>query len=59
MNWGSGGEFWASFLHMGGYGLYVWGSYGVTAVLVAVEIVMLKLRRRDAIAALSGEGDPR
>ncbi len=27
MNWGSASEFFA----MGGYGLYVWGSFGVTA----------------------------
>ena len=49
MNWGSGPEFWASFLHMGGYGLYVWGSYAVTFALIALEIVMLGLRRRDAL----------
>ena len=44
MSWGSWTEFW----QMGGYGLYVWGSYAVTAVLVAVEIVMLRARRRAA-----------
>jgi heme exporter protein D len=25
------------FLQMGGYGLYVWGSYGVTLALLAIE----------------------
>ena len=55
MNWNSWAEFWA----MGGYGLYVWGSYGVTAALVAVEIVMLKVRRQNALAALRGEGGHR
>jgi heme exporter protein D len=35
--WQSFGEF----LAMGGYAPYVWGAYGVTAVLVAAEIVLL------------------
>ena len=34
MSWGSLSEF----LAMGGYGLYVWGSYAVTAGLIVVEI---------------------
>jgi len=42
MNWGSVGEFFA----MGGYGLYVWGSYAVTFAVIALEIVLLVLRRR-------------
>lgn len=41
MNWNSPAEFWA----MGGYGLYVWGSYGITLALVVAELVSLKLRR--------------
>lgn len=44
MNWGS----FSSFVAMGGYGLYVWGSYLVTAVLLAVEIALLVSRRRAA-----------
>ena len=44
MTWGSASEFFA----MGGYGLYVWGSYAVTIILIAVEIVMLAARRRAA-----------
>jgi heme exporter protein D len=31
---------------MGGYGFYVWGSYGVTLVLLAAEIVLLRARKR-------------
>jgi len=42
MNWGSPAEFFA----MGGYALYVWGSYGVTAVLIVAELVLLVRRRR-------------
>jgi heme exporter protein D len=49
MNWGNGPEFWTSFFHMGGYGLYVWGSYAVTFALIALEIAMLRLRRRGAL----------
>lgn len=44
MNWGSAGEFFA----MGGYGLYVWGSYGVSALAVAVELLGLAARRKRA-----------
>ena len=39
MNWGSVGEFFA----MGGTGLYVWGSYGVTFAVIALEIGLLAL----------------
>ena len=33
------------FLNMGGYGLYVWGSLGMTAVVVGAECLLLRLRR--------------
>ena len=39
---------WASysdFLAMGGYGLFVWGSLGMCAAVMAVEITVLKTRR--------------
>jgi heme exporter protein D len=36
----------SEFLSMGGYGGYVWGSYGVTLVLLAVEVVFLIRRKR-------------
>lgn len=42
MTWGGSEAFFA----MGGYALYVWGSYGLTAVLIMAEIVLLVLRRR-------------
>jgi heme exporter protein D len=44
MNWGSADNF----FHMGGYGLYVWGSYAVTAVLMLVEPLLAAARRRRA-----------
>jgi heme exporter protein D len=47
--WGSVAEF----LAMGGYGLYVWGSFGATALVIAAELWSLRLRRK----ALSTEID--
>ena len=41
MIWNSAGEF----FDMGGYAFYVWGSYAVTLVAVAIEIVALRARR--------------
>ncbi|WP_374338729.1 heme exporter protein CcmD [Methyloversatilis sp.] len=40
MNWESASQFWA----MGGYGFFVWGSYGVTAAVIAVELTALARR---------------
>ena len=42
MQWGSVSEFFA----MGGYGLYVWGAYAVTVVVIAAEVVTLICRGR-------------
>jgi heme exporter protein D len=36
------------FLHMGGYAFYVWGSYGVTFALLAIEVFVLMKRKREA-----------
>ena len=44
MNWDS----LADFLAMGGYGLYVWGSYGVTFLLIVLELALLVARHRAA-----------
>ncbi len=49
MNWGSVSEFFA----MGGYGLYVWGSYGVTALALGLE-VFLVVRRARTPQAIAG-----
>jgi heme exporter protein CcmD len=32
---------------MGGYGLYVWGSYGVTFFLLGAEVLLLLKRKGD------------
>jgi heme exporter protein D len=50
MNWASWSDFWT----MGGYGLYVWGSYAVTFALIVLEVVMLRLRRRAALDSVAG-----
>jgi heme exporter protein D len=48
MNWGN----LDNFLAMGGYGLYVWGSYGVTLALIVAELVLLARRRRSAVGRI-------
>jgi heme exporter protein D len=40
----------SEFFAMGGYALYVWGSYGVTFGCLALEIVLLAKRSREAKA---------
>ncbi len=42
MNWNSIGEF----IHMGGYGLYVWGSFLMVAAVMALEVLQLRHRAR-------------
>jgi heme exporter protein D len=46
MQWGS----LENFLNMGGYAKFVWGSFVVTAVLLAGEVVLLRRRHRAALA---------
>jgi heme exporter protein D len=36
------------FFAMGGYAWYVWGAYGMTFLLLALEIVLLKKRSKKA-----------
>jgi heme exporter protein D len=45
------------FLHMGGYGLYVWGSYGMTLLWMLAEPVLVRRRLQAARAASAGAGD--
>ena len=48
MIWASWGDFWA----MGGYGLYVWGSYAVVALAMLAEVLGARQRQRKAIAQI-------
>jgi len=45
MRWESWSDFWA----MGGYAVYVWGSVGVTVLLIVIEIWVARMARRDAL----------
>jgi heme exporter protein D len=42
----------SDFLAMGGYGLYVWGSFGVTVLIMAVEPILVVRNRKTTIARL-------
>jgi heme exporter protein D len=57
-------ESWSQFLAMGGYAVYVWGSVGVTALLLAIEVwqarwahrvVLNQLKTEQAVAKLPVE----
>jgi heme exporter protein D len=51
VNWGS----WDNFLRMGGYGFFVWGSYGMAMAILVIEVWQLKVRRRRAVTELQRE----
>ena len=46
----------SDFLAMGGYGLYVWGSLGVCAVVCVVAPISLNLKRRALLAEVREQG---
>ena len=56
MQWNSVSEF----LAMGGYAFYVWGSFGVCAIAVAIETILLFRRRKNLLLQLKTEssGNP-
>ncbi len=37
----------SEFFAMGGYAFYVWGAYGVTVTLLALEVLVLLNRQRE------------
>jgi heme exporter protein D len=51
MRWESWSQFWA----MGGYAVYVWGSVGVTALLLAVEVWQARWAQRVVLNQLKAE----
>ena len=53
MLWKSFDEFW----HMGGYGLYVWGSYAVTLLVMVIEPLMARHRSKAAMQAAELESN--
>ena len=42
----------ADFLAMGGYGFYVWGSFGATVAIMAIEPIMVARNRKTTITRL-------
>ncbi|HMV00829.1 MAG TPA: heme exporter protein CcmD [Rhodocyclaceae bacterium] len=48
MHWNS----FADFLAMGGYAGYVWGSFGVTALIMVAEPFLVARSRRNTLALL-------
>ncbi|MGB2901824.1 MAG: heme exporter protein CcmD [Candidatus Dechloromonas phosphoritropha] len=48
IHWNSFGDF----IAMGGYGFYVWGSFGVTVLIMTIEPIMVARNRRVTIARL-------
>lgn len=57
MHWNSLSEF----LNMGGYALYVWGSFGATLLAMLTEPILIRLRRieilRNLRRARAAEGE--
>jgi heme exporter protein D len=52
---------WLEFFEMGGYALYVWGSYAVALALGVIEFALLLLRKRSILGHLGwndGTGEP-
>jgi heme exporter protein D len=49
----------SEFFAMGGNGFYVWGAFGVTALLIAAEIVAVRARLKSARQAARGEEEGR
>ena len=48
MIWNSAADFFA----MGGYALYVWGSFGVCALAMVLEPVLVRKRQREVLQTL-------
>ena len=48
IHWNSFGEF----IAMGGYGLYVWGSFGATVLIMAIEPIVVSRNRKTTIPRL-------
>ena len=49
MHWNSFDEF----IRMGGYGLYVWGAYGMTLLVMLAEPLLAVQRRRRALSEIA------
>ena len=39
-----------SFFAMNGYGFYIWSAYGIAAIAVVIEILLLRAHRKAVLA---------
>ena len=39
----------SAFFAMNGYGFYIWSAYGVAAIVLAIEFITLRSRRKAAL----------
>jgi heme exporter protein D len=51
MQWNSVSDFFA----MGGYAFYVWGSFGLTALVMVVETLLIRRHRTELLGDLRNE----
>ena len=51
MQWNSVSEFFA----MGGYAFYVWGSFGLTALVMGIEPLLIRRQRAELLDELRTE----
>lgn len=47
------------FLHMGGYGLYVWGAYGLAAVVLILNAALPMQREKALLQSLANRSRER
>jgi heme exporter protein D len=47
-----------TYLAMGGYALYVWGSLGMCAAVFLAELLSLRARRRAVLQELAADDTP-
>jgi heme exporter protein D len=47
----------AEFLDMGGYAFYVWGSFGISALVVIVEVWQVRAQRKNILRNLFNENE--
>jgi heme exporter protein D len=45
----------ADFLAMGGYGAYIWPAYAVFVIVLAIDAIAPRVRRRRVLAELRGK----
>lgn len=47
----------ADFFNMGGYAFYVWGSFGITALVTIAEIWQVRAQRREILRNLFNDSE--